>query len=91
MAKYNVLSLAKNHPPATDVLVVTSAQDRSGRVDSLKFIAAAHPPLRVTELSLLKGGHNTMVWRGIEPALFTWFGKILDADPKSFGAWSGGG
>ena len=91
MSKYNLLSLAKNHPPATNVLVVTSAQDRSGRVDSLNFIAAARPPLRVTELSLLKGGHNTLVWRGIEPALFTWFGKILDADPKSFGAWSGGG
>lgn len=90
MAKYDVLSLAKNHPPATDVMVVTSAQDRSGRVDSLEFIAAAHPPLRVTELSLLKGGHNTLVWRGIEPALFNWFGKILDADPKSFGAWNSG-
>lgn len=91
MAKYDVLHLAKNHPPAIDVMVVTSVQDQSGRVDSLKFIAAAHPPLRVTELSLLKGGHNTLVWRGIEPALFQWFGKILNADSKSFGAWASGG
>jgi hypothetical protein len=90
-SKYNLLSLAKNHPPATDVMVVTSAQDRAGRVDSLQFIAASHPPLRVTELSLLKGGHNTVVWRGIEPALFKWFGKILDADPQSLGAWGSGG
>ena len=91
LAKYDVLHMVKSHPSATDVLVVTSAQDRAGRVDSLNFISAAHPPLRVTELSLLKGGHNTLVWRGIEPALFKWFGKILNADPKSFGAWSSGG
>jgi len=91
LAKYDVLGLAKNQPPATDVLVVTSTQDRAGRADSLQFIAAAHPPLRVTELSLNKGGHNTAVWRGIEPALFRWFGKVLDADPKSFGAWGSGG
>lgn len=90
-SKYDLLNLAKKHPPATDVMVVTSAQDRAGRVDSLEFIAAARPPLRVTELSLLKGGHNTLVWRGIEPALFHWFGKILDADPKSLGAWNSGG
>jgi hypothetical protein len=90
-SKYNLLSLAKNHPPATNVMVVTSAQDRAGRADSLQFIAAARPPLVVTQLSLLKGGHNTIVWRGIEPELFKWFGKILDADPQSLGAWSSGG
>lgn len=91
LAKYDVLSLARNHPPATDVFVVTSTQDRAGRADSLRFIAAVRPPLRVTELSLNKGGHNTAVWSGIEPALFQWFGKVLDADPKSFGAWASGG
>ena len=91
LAKYDVIGRAKNHPPATDVLVVTSTQDRAGRADSLQFIASAHPPLRVTELSLNQGGHNTSVWRGIEPPLFQWFGKILDPDPKSVGAWTGGG
>ncbi len=90
LAKYDILNMAKNRPPATNVLVITSSQDRAGRADSLSFVTTARPPLRVSELSLNRGGHNTAVWRAIEPALLAWFGKILDGDPKSFGAWNGG-
>ena len=61
-------------PPAVRVLVVYSAQDPGTAQPSTAFIAAARPPLRVDQIRLPQGGHNTGVWQGVLPQVLRWLG-----------------
>jgi len=41
------------------------------------FLKAVEPPLKVEEIRLPRGGHNTTVWLGALPAVLTWIGTHL--------------
>jgi enterochelin esterase-like enzyme len=64
-------------PPAVRVLVVYSAQDPGTAQPSTAFIAAARPPLRVDQIRLPQGGHNTGVWQGVLPQVLRWLGGTV--------------
>lgn len=65
-------------PPARSLLVAYTLQDTSGYAK--RFLAAVRPPLRVDQLKLPSGGHNTSVWLAMEPSLLDWLTHHLHAD-----------
>jgi S-formylglutathione hydrolase FrmB len=82
----NVDTLHQNDPmwllrhgkvPAVRVLTVWSAKDPSTAGPTQAFLAAARPPLKVDELRLNEGGHNTGVWQAVLPQMLVWVGKGL--------------
>jgi enterochelin esterase-like enzyme len=59
-------------PPPVRILVVYSVKDPETEQPSRAFIAAARPPLRVQQIALQQGGHNTDVWQGVLPKVLDW-------------------
>lgn len=80
----NLTELHENDPmwllkhrrvPAVRVLAVWSKQDPSTSGPTQAFLRAARPPLRVDEIRLSQGGHNTSVWEGVLPQVLGWLGQ----------------
>jgi enterochelin esterase-like enzyme len=69
--------LAHGQAPAVRVLAVWSTRDPSTAGVTHAFLAAARPPLRVDELRLTQGGHNTGVWQAVLPQVLAWLNKGL--------------
>jgi enterochelin esterase-like enzyme len=69
--------LTHGRAPGVRVLAVYSTQDPSTAGPTKAFLAAARPPLKVDELRLKQGGHNTGVWQGVLPQVLAWLGKGL--------------
>lgn len=59
------------------ILAVASAPDGVPYRDTLKLAAAARPPLRISTILLAAGGHNTRLWKAMEPVAFNWLSHQL--------------
>jgi enterochelin esterase-like enzyme len=74
------LWLVSHRPtPSSNLLTVWSAQDPETAGPTQAFLKAVRPPLKVEELRLAKGGHNTQVWLGVLPRVLDWIGARLPA------------
>jgi hypothetical protein len=74
------LWLVSHRPtPPSNLLTVWSAQDPETAGPTQAFLKAVRPPLKVEELRLAKGGHNTQVWLGVLPQVLDWIGAQLPA------------
>jgi enterochelin esterase-like enzyme len=72
------LWLVSNRPaPPSNLLTVWSAQDPETAGPTQAFLKAVKPPLKVEEIRLARGGHNTQVWLGALPAVLSWLGAHL--------------
>lgn len=67
--------LTHGKAPAVRVLAVWSTQDPSTAGPTQAFLTAARPPLKVAELRLTEGGHNTGVWQAVLPRVVAWLTK----------------
>jgi hypothetical protein len=64
-------------PPALSVLLMYSNDSVQSSRDGRALAAAARPPLHVSVLALLHGGHNFGVWLDEEPTAFSWLSTHL--------------
>ena len=72
------LWLVSHRPtPPSNLLTVWSAQDPETAGPTQAFLKAVRPPLKVEELRLARGGHNTQVWLGVLPQVLDWIGAHL--------------
>jgi enterochelin esterase-like enzyme len=67
--------VAHGKAPAVRVLAVWSTRDPSTAGPTQAFLAAARPPVKVDELRLTEGGHNTGVWQAVLPKVLAWLTK----------------
>jgi enterochelin esterase-like enzyme len=72
--RYDLVALARNAPPPVAVWLETSPADRVSWSTSSAFVAAAHAPLRVQEVTLPNAGHRFGVWQGVLPRALDWLG-----------------
>lgn len=70
--------VATRHPPAVDILAVSSPQDRSSWPATQAFVAAVRRPVSLDTLVLPGGGHNTGVWAAVLPQTLGWLLHHVD-------------
>jgi len=93
-AAYNLNSplwlLQHRTPPPVALLLTGTLQDGSTAAEADAMGAAAKPPTLVERLISERGGHNTGVWKSVEPECYAWLvarldgtrGSVLPAAPK---------
>lgn len=69
--------LAHLPPPTVSLLVTSSRHGESDYKATEQFIAAAHPPLMVSSITLPSGGHNFGTWKREIPAALPWLSDHL--------------
>jgi len=65
--------------PKLNMLLVATRQDKSSLQQNKQFEAVARPPLRVWDLTLVRGGHNGAVWQSELPTALSWLSRFLPA------------
>ncbi|MEU5385499.1 alpha/beta hydrolase [Kitasatospora cineracea] len=69
--------LAHLPAPPVPVLLADSKEDGSTYADSQAFVAAARPPMTVTQATVDTGGHNFTTWGRLLPPSLSWLGTHL--------------
>ncbi|MFE9253870.1 alpha/beta hydrolase [Streptomyces sp. NPDC006879] len=72
-------SLERRPPMASSFLVTSSKVGEGNYGATLKFIAKAKAPTRVSSIILDSGGHNFNTWRREIPPALVWLGSRLQA------------
>ncbi|MEV0089948.1 alpha/beta hydrolase-fold protein [Streptomyces sp. NPDC050738] len=70
-------SLEHLPPPDTSLMVTTSRQGEGNYKSTMKFLANAKPPTRVSSIVLESGGHNFNTWRREIPPSLEWLSGRL--------------
>lgn len=72
---YDLLGLAREHPPKVALWVQTSAADPLSYSTTRQFLAVARPPTSVTADVLRNAGHRLSVWVALIPQTLQWLGS----------------
>ena len=72
---YDLLALARDHPPKTALWVETSAADQVSYGTTRQLLAEAKPPTSVTADVLPNAGHRLSVWEALIPQTLQWLGR----------------
>jgi hypothetical protein len=75
--RYDLISLARNHPPSVALWVETSHSDHISYPSTSRLLAAAKAPLSVQALVLNHAGHRLSVWIAELPQATAWLGQTL--------------
>lgn len=69
----------RKHRRPVSVLAISSRNDPGSFRDTVDLAVAARgdPALRITEMLLASGGHNTKLWTNLEPVAFNWLSRHL--------------
>ncbi|GAA1375294.1 alpha/beta hydrolase [Streptomyces beijiangensis] len=70
-------SLGQLPAPDVSLMVTTSRQGEGNYKNTMKFLAKAKPPTRVSSMVLENGGHNFNTWRREIPATLEWLSGRL--------------
>ena len=74
-AHYDLLALARNHPPKVALWVQTSAADPVSYGTTRQLLSIARPPTSVTADVLPNAGHRLSVWDALIPQTLQWLGR----------------
>ncbi|MFC8504642.1 alpha/beta hydrolase [Pedococcus sp. NPDC057267] len=75
--RYDLVALARHHPPALAMWVQSSKQDRYSYPPTAEFLKEVRPPLSVTTDLLKSGGHRVQLWESEMPGALQWLGANL--------------
>jgi enterochelin esterase-like enzyme len=75
--RYDLITLAGQHPPPVALWVQTSHSDAVSYPSSARMLAAARPPLSIQALVLSHAGHRMSVWISELPQALSWLGKNI--------------
>ena len=73
-ARYSMLNLVRQNPPAVDVWIEVSEGDLFAGPPSRRLIADAHGRMSVTSVYLPGAGHRFDVWQAVMPVALEWLG-----------------
>lgn len=76
-ARYNLISLARRHPPALAMWIQASKKDGYAYPPTAAFLKVVRSPLSVTTDLLKTGGHREALWAEELPTALRWLGKSL--------------
>ncbi len=71
--------VAHRRLPDAELLVMWSSQDPECTATTPPFLStvARYGSLTLSQIHLLRGGHNTRVWSSVEPQVLAWFSAAL--------------
>lgn len=72
---YDLLALARDHPPKIALWVQTSSADTVSYGTTRQFLSAVKAPTSVTADILPNAGHRLSVWEALIPQTLKWLGK----------------
>jgi hypothetical protein len=75
--RYDLIALARNHPPPVALWLETSRSDPLSYPSSSQLLAAARAPLSVRAVVLLHAGHRFSVWTPLLPKALRWLGAYI--------------
>jgi enterochelin esterase-like enzyme len=75
--RYDLISLAHNHPPSVALWVETSHSDPVSYPSASLLLKQAKPPLSVTSVVLAHAGHRISLWQGMLPQALVWLGANI--------------
>ena len=67
-ARYDLVALARRHPPPVAIWLETSHADPISYRSSAAFLKVTRPPLSVDAIVLQNAGHRLALWQAILPA-----------------------
>lgn len=88
---YDLLRIAKEHPPQVALWVQTSKADPSSYATTEQLLTIARPPMSVTADVLPNAGHRIGVWLPLVPQTLQWLGKTVPGFSPSTAAAPVGG
>lgn len=72
--RYDLITLAHDHPPSVALWVETSHSDPISYPSASLLLKQAKPPLSVTSVVLAHAGHRMSLWQGLLPQALAWLG-----------------
>jgi enterochelin esterase-like enzyme len=75
--RYDLVALARNHPPPVTMWLQTSHADPVSFAPSAEFLRAVRPPLSVHAVVLRHAGHRIQLWQALLPQALRWLGATL--------------
>lgn len=73
-ARYDLVALARRHPPPVAIWLETSHADPISYRSSAAFLKVTRPPLSVNAIVLQHAGHRLALWQAILPRTLVWLG-----------------
>ena len=75
VARYDLVSLVRRHPPPVSIWLQTSQADTISYQSSEAFLAAARAPMIVGGVLLTHAGHRMGIWQMEMPRALVWLGQ----------------
>lgn len=76
-SRYDLVQLAKTHPPPVALWVQTSAADPVSYATTEELLRAARAPISITADVLNNAGHRLGVWAPLVPLTLRWLGSSI--------------
>ena len=90
-ARYDLVALARRHPPPVAIWLETSHADPVSYRSSAAFLKVTRPPLSVDAIVLQHAGHRLALWQAILPRTLVWLGANVPASRPCRDAGAGVG
>ena len=81
--EYDLYKLLDKQPPAINLFVLNSVDDKFSHRATLAFLERVREPISVTEVELSGVGHNFNAWKRILPSMIDWYAAQLGKVSKS--------